>query len=58
MAPEVMRGEKSTIKVDMWALGIILFQLITKKHPFDRDGNPHKMIEAVRDPNQRPNDLP
>ena len=41
MAPEVMRGEKSTIKVDMWALGIILFQLITKKHPFDRNGNPH-----------------
>jgi male germ cell-associated kinase len=33
-APEVFRDEKSsTTKVDMWALGIILFELTTKKHP-------------------------
>ncbi len=28
MAPEVINNEPSTIKVDMWALGIILYQLV------------------------------
>jgi serine/threonine protein kinase len=33
-APEVFKDEKSaTTKVDMWALGLILFELTTKKHP-------------------------
>jgi serine/threonine protein kinase len=33
-APEVFKDEKSaTPKVDMWALGLILFELTTKKHP-------------------------
>ena len=33
-APEVYKDEKSaTTKVDMWALGIILFELTTKQHP-------------------------
>ena len=32
-APEVFKGEETTMKVDMWALGIILFELSTKKHP-------------------------
>jgi serine/threonine protein kinase len=33
-APEVYKDEKSsTTKVDMWAAGIILFELTTKMHP-------------------------
>lgn len=33
-APEVYKDEKSaTTKVDMWALGIILFELTTKQKP-------------------------
>ena len=45
-APEVFRDEKSaTTKVDMWALGLILFELTTKKHPISKvieitDSNP------------------
>ncbi len=28
-APEVYKGERSTQKVDMWALGIIVYELTT-----------------------------
>jgi serine/threonine protein kinase len=36
IAPEVIKNEPTTKKVDMWALGIILYQLVTKlSHPFE-----------------------
>jgi serine/threonine protein kinase len=36
-APEVFKDEKSaTSKVDMWALGIVLFELTAKKHPIEK----------------------
>ena len=36
-APEVYKDEKSaTTKVDMWALGIILFELTTKQQPISQ----------------------
>lgn len=30
ISPEVIRGGKPTSKVDIWALGILLFQLVAK----------------------------
>ena len=36
IAPEVIKNESPTKKVDMWALGIILYQFVAKlNHPFD-----------------------
>jgi serine/threonine protein kinase len=36
IAPEVLDKKEPTSKVDMWALGIILYQLLSSlKHPFD-----------------------
>jgi serine/threonine protein kinase len=44
-APEIYKDEKSsTSKVDLWALGIILFELTTKQQPIQ------KIIE-ISDPN-------
>ena len=37
MAPEMIAQKPSTAKVDMWALGVILFQLFTGKLPFEPD---------------------
>ena len=35
VAPEVIKGEASSTKADIWALGIIFYQLISGlKHPF------------------------
>ena len=52
-APEVFKGETPTTKVDMWALGIILFELTTKQHPIS------KVVEITDpDPLQIPSSLP
>jgi serine/threonine protein kinase len=33
-SPEVINMKKITSKVDMWAIGLILYQLLTSNHPF------------------------
>ena len=35
MAPEVCKGMKYDFKADVWSVGIILYELITLKKPFD-----------------------
>ena len=34
MAPEVVSNWKITKSVDMWAIGIIIFQLLSGEHPY------------------------
>lgn len=51
-APEVFKGETKSPKVDMWALGIILFEMSTKKHPITKeidifDSNPLEIPSTV-----------
>jgi serine/threonine protein kinase len=49
MAPEVIKNERPTNKVDMWALGIILYQLVTSyEHPFPAD-NVFAQAIAIKD---------
>jgi len=37
MAPEMIVQKESTTKVDMWALGVILYQMFASKLPFEAD---------------------
>ena len=39
MAPEVLRGEAYGVEVDLWALGVITFILLSGYHPFDPLGD-------------------
>jgi serine/threonine protein kinase len=56
IAPEVIKNEQPTSKVDMWALGIILYQLVeSMKHPFECF-NAYAMIDAIK--NNDPAPLP
>ena len=37
MAPEQVLGESITAACDVWALGVVLVQILTGKHPFSRE---------------------
>lgn len=46
MAPEVLQGEPATVAVDMYALGVMAYELFTGRHPFDT-GNVQKLLWDV-----------
>jgi serine/threonine protein kinase len=37
LAPELLRGELPTPKTDVYAMGVLLFEMITGRVPFDDD---------------------
>ena len=49
MAPEVLTGVSYDSKADMWSIGVILYELITLKKPFDAQTVPEvlKMIVDI-----------
>ena len=47
MAPEAWRFEKNTPQLDIYAMGIVFYELATLRHPFDvRTPDPQKWMEA------------
>jgi serine/threonine-protein kinase len=44
IAPEQLMGEDTDRRVDIYALGVILYQLVTGKQPYD----PQNLMDAVR----------
>ncbi|XP_065649150.1 mitogen-activated protein kinase kinase kinase 7 isoform X3 [Hydra vulgaris] len=47
MAPEVFRGKKYAEKCDVYSFGIILWQMLTRKKPFDGYGNSFQIMWKV-----------
>jgi serine/threonine-protein kinase len=60
MAPDQLRGAEVTAKSDIYALGLVLYELFTGKRPFDarghQDGNRFRLPagQAPYDGNQGP----
>jgi serine/threonine protein kinase len=48
MAPEMIVQKLSTTKVDMWSLGVILYQFFTNKLPFEAD-NYYDTMKLIRE---------
>ncbi len=48
MAPEQMRSSRDVdVRVDVWALGVVLFQLITQRFPFEAETMPELCLKVV-----------
>jgi serine/threonine protein kinase/tetratricopeptide (TPR) repeat protein len=49
MAPEQFVTGQSSVQSDIWALGVLLFELTTGRHPFARpDGEDFQVIRAIQ----------
>ncbi|VEL26098.1 unnamed protein product [Protopolystoma xenopodis] len=46
MAPEVLNGKSYTRQCDIWSLGVIMYQLLSNKFPFE-SRNDKKLVEEI-----------
>lgn len=48
MSPAIVRGEKYSFNVDYWALGILIYKMITNKYPFEAKNLP-QLVKKIKD---------
>jgi serine/threonine-protein kinase len=58
MAPEqMMSSRRVDARVDIWALGVVLFELLTGRRPFEADSMPGLCHKVIHDPPLPASDL-
>src|SRR5262249_3187795 len=50
MAPEVLEGKGGDHRADMWAVGIILYEILAGRRPFEAGTIPSLVYRIVHDP--------
>jgi tRNA A-37 threonylcarbamoyl transferase component Bud32 len=50
ISPEVLKGARVDFRTDMWATGVILFELLSGKRPFEAEAIPGLVYKIVFDP--------
>jgi len=46
MAPEIIQGREPTTAIDLYAVGVMAYEIFSGKHPFDTD-NAQKLLQEV-----------
>jgi len=46
MAPEIIRGQPPTVRSDIWALGVLIFEMIVGRRPFAGD-TPYELASNI-----------
>lgn len=46
MAPEIIRGQPPTVRSDIWALGVLIFEMIVGRRPFT-GGTPYELASNI-----------
>lgn len=54
MAPEQVLGESTDARTDVYAMGVVLYELVTGRRPFQADTPMDVMVQQVRLPPPRP----
>ena len=54
MAPEVMRKEEINMKVDVYSIGVIIWELITREDPFVNHEDYDIFVDSVCNAHERP----
>tara|TARA_Y100000389_G_scaffold108468_1_gene105617 strand:+ start:894 stop:2054 length:1161 start_codon:yes stop_codon:yes gene_type:complete len=48
MAPEIIKNKEYNLKSDIWSLGVIIYELFTKKHPYYVDSKQHLWLKIKK----------
>jgi len=57
MSPEQARGKEMDYRSDQFSFGVMLYELLTRRRPFERESKPETMTAIIRDEPPPPSEI-